>query len=222
MEQGIRKVSPSTHVITIPNISDCQFFKPGLKNPTLVEKYGVKDKFVCCYTGAIGLSNHLESIIEIADYLSIKKQNVQFLIAGDGALLEKVRTKAEILKLTNITFLGHIPKRGIAEVYDVSDLNLIMFSKQPILETNSPNKFFDGIAAGLPTAINIKGWIKDLVEEHQCGFYFAEEKPEEFLTAIERLENADMWRTFSKNARLLAENKFSRQHLMKTFLELFN
>jgi hypothetical protein len=48
---------------------------------------------------------------------------------------------------------------------------LISFCDFPALEAGSPNKFFDGLAAGKIIITNYKSWISDLIIEHNCGFY---------------------------------------------------
>jgi glycosyltransferase involved in cell wall biosynthesis len=221
MEEGVRKVSPETSVITIPNMSDCDFFRSEPKKAELIKKYGVENKFVCCYTGAIGFSNNLEVLIALAEYLKKLHSKVHFLIAGEGARLLKLEEASKKLSLTNISFLGHQSKDEIAEIYNVSDINLIIFNKQPILETNSPNKFFDGIAAGLPTLININGWVRNLIEKNECGKHFNSDRPEEFLEKIKELETLEIWKKFSYNARKLAEEKFNKDVLLKEFMSLF-
>jgi glycosyltransferase involved in cell wall biosynthesis len=222
MEAGILKVSPKTPVLTIPNISDCDFFVPSAKRIELIKKYNVEDKFVCCYTGAIGISNGLFVLIEIAKYLKEQYNTVHFLIAGEGAQLPEIKAVTQSLGLDNISFVGHVSKGEILEIYNISDLNLIIFNRQPILETNSPNKFFDGIAAGLPTLININGWIRDLLEENECGRYFQSENPEEFLAIIKQLEDKETWERYSGNARKLALEKFDKDLQMNKFIGLFD
>ncbi|HYG37404.1 MAG TPA: glycosyltransferase family 4 protein [Cytophagales bacterium] len=223
MENGIKKVSPNTPTIMIPNMSDCDFFKPLPKNLDLSRKYGIEDKFVCCYTGAIGLSNHLENLLEVAVFL--KSNNIQyihFLIAGTGASLPKLMQEATDKHLNNISFLGNLPKIEIREVLNVSDINLIFFGKEKILETNSPNKFFDGLAAGLTTIINVNGWIKELCEKYNCGKYWNRESPEDFFKLITAFrQNPALLNTYSRNARKLAETRFNKEIVLKDFIKLF-
>ena len=40
-----------------------------------------------------------------------------------------------------------------------------------MLQTNSPNKFFDSLSASKPCVVNVNGWIRELIEEHDCGSY---------------------------------------------------
>lgn len=224
MEEGVKRVAPQVPTRMIPNMSDCSYFSPRPKNENLIRKYEVKGKLVCCYTGAVGLSNSLDNLLEIALYLERAAiHDIHFLIAGEGAHLSKLKEMAAHSRLSNVSFLGYLPKDSIREIYNVSNINLIFFSSEKILETNSPNKFFDGLAAGLPAIININGWIKELCEENNCGKFFNRHKPEDFLKITEELRNTDgMLKMYSKNARKLAETRFNKDIILKEFSEIFD
>jgi hypothetical protein len=54
---------------------------------------------------------------------------------------------------------------------NITDASFIFYKPVPVLETGSPNKFFDGLAAGKLIIINFGGWIKTEIEENKCGVY---------------------------------------------------
>ena len=88
--------------------------------------------------------------------------------------------------------------------------------KRGLAETNSPNKFFDGLAAGKICITNIRGWVKDIIESEECGFYADPEHPVEFAEKIKALANDPVTASrYKKNARNLAETKFSRPGITK-------
>jgi glycosyltransferase involved in cell wall biosynthesis len=43
---AIEKKMPGKTVHVIPNMADCEFYRPEIKDPELEEKFGVKDRFV--------------------------------------------------------------------------------------------------------------------------------------------------------------------------------
>ena len=105
---------------------------------------------------------------------------------------------------------------------NISDAVYISFGPFLILETNSPNKFFDGLAAGKAIITNTKGWIKELVETNNCGFYYDPEKPENFTHQIkELLDNQEQLEKWKMNARKLAEEQFSVKELAEKVCLLF-
>jgi len=83
---------------------------------------------------------------------------------------------------------------------------------------NSANKFFDGLAAGRPIAINYQGWQANVLERSKAGIVLPPSDPQgaaarlkEFLSSEERLEEASI------AARRLAEQEFDRDLLFERF-----
>ncbi len=221
--EGIKKVAPTKEIYLLPNFSDCDFFTTEIKNDTIEAKFNVKDKFVISYFGAIGKANHLEYLIQAAELLHIKNnEKIHFVIAGKGSELVKIKEMASKSALSNISFVGFLTKNSIKELLNCTDAIYISFNDIPILETNSPNKFFDGLAAGKVCITNTKGWIKELIEQHKCGFYYPGEDPEKFVELIEPYsQDKNMLLEAQKNARRLAENEFDKTLIYAKFNRLF-
>jgi glycosyltransferase involved in cell wall biosynthesis len=221
--EGIKAKAPKKEVHLIPNFSDCVFFHPEEKTNRLEDKFNVKDKFVISYFGALGKSNHLDYLIDAAIELSKNKaEHVHFIIAGKGSELHSIKERVKQYELHNVSFVGYINKDSLHEMLNVTDAIYISFANKPILETNSPNKFFDGLAAGKVCITNTKGWMKMLIEKNECGFYYNPEKPELFLDKIMPYTKDEKFlRASQKKARSLAEREFSKDIMVEKFLQLF-
>lgn len=221
MKAGILNKTPEKEVILIPNFADTTFFYPIPPSDQLLKKFKITNQFVISYTGSLGISNDVNYIINAATYANEYHPNqFYFLIAGKGAHHEWAKQRTQERQLTNIQFVEHVNKETIREIYAVAHANLVSFLKIPILETNSPNKFFDGLAAGKLTIITIEGWIKDLCEKYKCGIYAPayEQLFEKLLPFIQDPLHLD---AYSRNARLLAEKEFKQELLLDRFLNCF-
>ena len=98
---------------------------------------------------------------------------------------------------------------------------MISYKPVPILETGSPNKYFDGLAAGKLIIINFSGWIREEIERESCGVYVDPLDPETFAAGIRAFVNdRDMLKQYQCNARQLAEQKYSREELTKRFVQV--
>jgi glycosyltransferase involved in cell wall biosynthesis len=90
-----------------------------------------------------------------------------------------------------------------------------------ILETGSPNKYFDALAAGKLTVVNFGGWIKDEIEKVECGIYVDAKDADDFVKKIKPfVDNPSMLKTFQCAARKVAEEKYSRKELGERFASL--
>jgi glycosyltransferase involved in cell wall biosynthesis len=81
------------------------------------------------------------------------------------------------------------------------------------MESNSANKFFDALAAGCCIAINHGGWQADLLETAGAGIRLAPD-PEQAARELQAFaSDAERVRAAGRNARQLAEQRFSRDML---------
>lgn len=203
MEDGIKKIS-ATSTVVIPNMSDCDFFIPS-PSPSL--------PVTVAYLGALGKVNRVESLIEVAAYAQTYfPGDYAFVIAGQGSEMEKLQQLAR--PLNNIEFKGLLNKDAVKKLLANSHVTYTSFGPQPILETNSPNKFFDSVAMGKVCVITTKGWICDLIQENEIGFYYSANNPSAFFRKLVTLApSMQSYDEIAKRSRALAETKFSKTRL---------
>jgi glycosyltransferase involved in cell wall biosynthesis len=193
-------------------MSDCDFFESALQKPKITGDQ--EAKFSVAYTGAVGQVNQLEYLLDAALACQNARIPANFLVAGEGALLQQIHQKAKKMSLANIEFLGHLDKKKVRDVLRRSDAVYISFKNIPVLETNSPNKFFDGLAAGKICITNTRGWVKDIIESAECGFYADPDHPAQFAEKIMALLNDPATASsYKANARKLAKAQFSRSKI---------
>jgi len=208
----LRKVAPGQPVHLIPNFSDLQLFYPTGKNPTTLEKYGLKSSLTIAYTGALGKVNAVEELLNLAEVAKKKKKNWQFLVMGEGSHKALLQETASLKSLSAVHFIPFGSKEKVNEVLSLSDFAWISFAHIPVLKTNSPNKFFDALAAGKAIIVNHKGWVYDLVQTYQLGIVCLPSQMEEAFTKLEELDQnrLDLAR-MGQNSRRLAEQYFTKE-----------
>ena len=163
----------------IPNIADCKFFQQEEKKGLLEKEFGLEEKFVITYFGTIGKANHLKYLLDAAKACT-SSDKVRFLVVGKGAELLPLQQLAKTYQLTNLQFLPHADKHALRDILNITDAVYISFASIPVLETGSPNKFFDALASGKLCIVNFKGWIKELAENERCGLYIDPCNPNDF------------------------------------------
>ncbi len=222
IKSAIEKKVPGKTIHLVPNMADTDFYKPELKKPALEEKYDVKNKFVVSYIGAVGVANGLDYFIECANTCRKAELPIQFLICGEGALLERLKGNAKHLGLQNVSFVDFTNRKGVQKLMNITDAAFVCYKNVPILETGSPNKYFDGLAAGKLIVINFGGWIKKEIEETRCGIYVDPLQPTDFVKKIKPfVSDQKLLLQYQESARTLAERKYSRIQLSETFSKIF-
>jgi len=222
IQAAVHLRAPGKTVYLIPNMADTEFYRPQAKPAVLCDKFSVHGKFVVSYTGALGYANGLDFLMECANACRKANASVHFLIAGDGAEKNRLKSLAQHLQLTNVTFLGALPRAGVHEVLQVTDAVLVSYRRERVLETGSPNKYFDGLAAGKLVVVNFGGWIRAEIEREACGLWVSPDHPAEFVKKIMPfLQDASLLQRYQKQARQLAETTYARPILSKKFASIF-
>jgi glycosyltransferase involved in cell wall biosynthesis len=223
IQTEIEKKVPGKTIHLIPNMADTDFYLPEEKRPSLEKKFEVENKFVVSYIGAVGLANGLDFFIECARASQKANLPLHFLLSGDGALLENLKAIVKRLGLNNFTFIPFQNRDGVKEIMNVTDAAFVCYKPIPILETGSPNKYFDGLAAGKLILVNFGGWIRTEIEQQHCGVYVDSRRPQDFAALIEPyLDDRATLKKSQQAGRMLAESKYSRNLLGKKFAALFS
>ncbi len=225
MKDGIVEAGIDPGRITIiPNMSKNDRFYPHRKNENIMRSFGISsDKFNLIHFGAIGPANGLEYLINAARILNSEKINdIQIILLGGGMIRKELEKEVEDCRLNTIVyFIDSQPMNITSEIVNCCDCSIICFKNLQVLQTNSPNKLFDSLAAGKPVIVNSAGWTKDLVEENQCGFFVDPEKPDDLVKAVLKFKNdKDLAILMGKNARSLAENKFDKSLLCRELVHV--
>ncbi len=213
IEESILKKVSGKKIYFVPNMADCNFYSPSKKE---------KEKFIVSYIGAAGFANGLDYFLECARNSAKANLSINFVLCGEGAMLENLKSFAQKLGLTNITFTGLVNRLKVKEILDASDAIFVCYKNVPVLETGCPNKYFDGLAAGKLIVVNFRGWIRKEIEEAKCGIGLDPKHPSDFVKKIEPfLINKDLLNKYQAAARQLAEKNYSRTKLSKTFAAIF-
>lgn len=193
--------------VFIPNFSNNTRFQPNLPSKRL------NKKFTIGYFGAVSIANGLDSFIDLAHYANDNNlSDFDFIVVGEGQ--SKKQLELETKQLSNIKFYPIQEKDKVANMIMTCDASYVSFLNHPIMQSCSPNKFFDGLAAGRLIITNTVGWIADLVEQHKCGFFAS--NPEDFFKQITLYVNSESeLQKAQKNAKQLALDKFDKDKLIQ-------
>lgn len=224
MVEGVVRVSGrSDNVTMIPNMAKIDRFWRREKDLRLQQELGLReDTFKVIHFGAMGIANGLEYILDAASILRREGvTGVEFLFLGDGAVTDDLKRRTRDEHLDSVHFYGRVPMDQTSEIVNLCDMSVVPFRNLPILATNSPNKLFDSLSAGIPVVVNSEGWTKDLVERYECGAFVHPDRPGELARTIQRwMEDEERVALMGNNARKLAENQYDKSILCKQFAEV--
>jgi len=221
IREGIAKRSQKDKEIAlIPNGCDLKMFKPGDRSKLQLGDIKPTDT-VAIFTGAHGIANGLDAVLDAAQVLIDKmRDDIILVFIGDGKLKPELVARANEEKLTNCRFFDSMPKSKLNQIVSNADIGMMILANIPAFYYGtSPNKFFDYISSGLPVLNNYPGWLADMIEENDCGVVVLPNDAEAFADALIKLaDNSVLRTTYGANARSLAEREFSRDELANKFV----
>jgi glycosyltransferase involved in cell wall biosynthesis len=221
MKEGIIKTGISPDKVTvIPNACD----NPLFDVPTAVgqgfraQHPEIGDRPLVVYTGAFGAVNDLNYLVKVAACVKTIDPTIGFLLVGVGSETEKIRALSQECGLLgqNLWMMEEVPKRDMPAVLSAATLATSIFLPNPVMWTNSANKFFDALAAGKPIAINYGGWQADVLRESGAGIVLDAENIEHAATQlVDALHTPDWLTSAGQASRQLAQGRFARDKLVE-------
>lgn len=203
----------------IPNASDNELFGKYVAL-SKEQRSIIGDKPFVLHLGSLGFIHNCSYLIEVARHIP----EIPMVFVGDGA--ERIELELLVAKygLTNVFFLGQMPKKDTVAWMSNCELSLFTTLDNIVQNTSSPNKIFDSFAAGKPIVQTTRGWIYDLTEREHCGFNADPQKPEDFAFKVKEyfklgVEEKDK---ISASAKRLSQTQFDREELANKYLTIIS
>ncbi|MGK0305626.1 MAG: glycosyltransferase involved in cell wall biosynthesis [Gammaproteobacteria bacterium] len=208
-------------VALIPNGCDISLFEN--KNTTFKMPFELNEgQVVACFTGAHGLANGLDNILDAAQELKNRGDDkVVILFVGEGGVKASLIERAKQQQLDNCIFLNAMPKHQLVDLLNAADIGLMPLANVPAFYYGtSPNKFFDYISCGLPVLNNYPGWLADMINEYACGTAVTPDNPVALADALlDMASNKEALLEMGFKGKQLAKDKFNREDLSDQFAQ---
>ncbi|PKN64830.1 MAG: hypothetical protein CVU57_13545 [Deltaproteobacteria bacterium HGW-Deltaproteobacteria-15] len=162
----------------IPLLPKCTRFR---------EKHSLSG-FLVLYAGNFGKYQNFESILDAAELLQEREEEITFVFVGEGAKKDYlIRTTAK-KRLNNVQFFPFVPTIDYPDLLASADVSLVT------LESNMegvgvPSKFYNILASGRPTLaiLNPSSEVARVLNEYDCGIRVDPESPNQIADALNKL-----------------------------------
>lgn len=209
-----RRVDSEVIVHIIPNGCDVEAFRVSSSIRQQVrEELGLDpDHKVVFYAGAFGKANQVDYLLDVASHAWVLDRSVRFVLLGRGSEYPRLKAKAGSsgLLATNTMMFNPVPKAEIPRFFAAADLVTSLFAPMPELESTSPNKVFDGLAAGKPIALNHSGWLSTQLVSAGAGIALSRNPADAAQDLVEHLRDRDWMRRAGIASAGLASSVFDR------------
>jgi hypothetical protein len=213
---------PDKKISIVMNGVDRESFKPRSKDSGLIDKYALQNKFVCSYIGTIGMACALDVVLHAAKILKQNNRNdIVFLLVGDGAIREELDTEAQRQELKNVVFTGRQDKNLMPSFLSITDVCLVHLKKTHLFASVMPSKIFEAGGTAKPVVMGVKGYAAEIVEAAKMGLFMEPENEYDLVNALVKLaDDQSLVETLGNNGYEYIVEHFDRDKLAMEYLSL--
>jgi len=170
-------------------------------------------KLTLAFIGRFTPIKRIDRIVELARLCKQERLDVQFLMAGEGLELEKIRDTAGLENLPMV-FLGW--RSDIERILSASDALLLTSDNE-----GTPIASIQASLLGIPTIATNVGSLKDIVIDGTTGL-LASTNVDELFASLKRLYFEEgLSERLGLEAKKLADEKFSLKRFLRDYQELY-
>lgn len=207
----LREYVPYKKIVKISNGFDVNFLNNQLNN-ALYNKIVAPNKFICVYTGNLGLAQGLGQLLYIAEKAKQNGLDVYFWLYGKGVEEQKLKKHVRERQLDNVFFGGILSNHEIYTVLKAADISFVPLVNEN-LRDSIPTKIYEALGVGCPVLLAAEGDAVTILEDIKLGIAVRPNQMEELWNAFLYLyNNKEKTENAKGRAVQLMRNKYSIQY----------
>ena len=205
---------PPYRIAVIANWSDDETIRPLARaDHPLRRAWQLEDKFVVGYSGNLGRTHDVETVLTAADRLR-QRTDIVFVFIGGGTQFDAIKRRIGRTGLSaTVRFFPYQEREALPLSLTLPDLHWL--SLRPALEgLIFPSKFYGIAAAGRPVLAlaGADGEIARLLERHGGGVTVEPDDADKLTQTIVELAGAPVrCEAMGRRARAMLDGQFSRR-----------
>lgn len=206
----------------ITNGIDLDRFQPRPGDPTLRERYGLRDKRILLTVGRLSARKGMDRVIEALPAVLSRHPDVHYLIVGEGAYRAHLaRLAAELGLADHVTFAGSVSDRALLEHYAIADVFVMPHRQLASGDTEGFGVvFLEANACGVPVVAGMAGGAADAVQNDVNGLTVDGEDVRAIAQAIVRILADPALRERLRAGGLARARQADCHHKTAQFLDL--
>lgn len=212
-------------ISVVENGVETDVFSPSTAaaNTALRQHLGADGKFLVCYVGTMGMAHGLETLLDAAAQLQRQNPEVLFLLIGEGAEKERIKSLAQTRSLVNIRFLDQQPREKIPAFISASDACLVLLRKTEVFKTVIPTKMLEFMSCSRPVILGVDGQARKIIEEARAGIVIEPENSIALGEAILQLAaDKHLCQAFGVQGREFVERHLSRRLTAEHYIQVLS
>ncbi len=207
-------------ITVIKNGVDTRLFDCHTDGGPARREHGLGERIVAAYFGTHGMAHHLETVLEAAAALR-EREDIVFLLVGDGAERDRLLALRDERKLGNVVMLGQQPKAAMPGLWAAADISLVLLRDSPLFRTVIPSKIFEAMGMATPIVLGVAGEAREIVEQAGAGMAIQPEDAAALTRNVVLLaDDETLRRRLGEQGHAFVRQHFDRRRLAAAYLEL--
>lgn len=220
-ERIVEKGFSPDHVVIFSDWAEPSLFElPLTGGHRFRSTYGLDGHFLVLHAGNMGVKQGLDVVLSAAD-LTRDRDDIKYLLVGDGAAGAHLRARARALQLPNVLFLPLQEQDMFAEMIAAADVGLIT-QLASVADIVFPSKTLSLLAAARPVIASLSGdsEVSRVIADSQAGMITPAEDAKALRNAVLQLQaNAKRRAVMAAAGRDYARRHWDKTRILTQFEE---
>lgn len=193
---------------------------PGVKTPrsqhmttNQVHSKSSEDRLLCAFVGRVTQIKRPDRFLEVVQLATKDDLPIDFVVIGDGELLQDCKTKAEEFGL-NVRFLGW--REDIYAVLETVDIVMLTSDNE-----GTPFSLIQAAMLQKPVIATNVGSVSEVVIDRQTGLLVSPNSQQLYEALTEFVQNKDLREKLGKEAKLWTCQRFSESEFLSKYSNLY-
>lgn len=175
-------------------------------------KKGIKDrKNLVAYIGRLSQTKGVLNFVKAMPLILERRGNIEFLICGDGPMLDEIKDELKDNGLYNkVRLVKWIPHDELPNHF--KEIKLLVL---PSDNEGVPGIIQEAMACGVPALVTTVGGMPDLVKDEETGFILENNSPECIAKNVIRALEHPRLDEIAQNARRLIEQEYAYEVMVE-------
>jgi glycosyltransferase involved in cell wall biosynthesis len=203
----------------IPNAVDIQRFNPRLNGSAIRRRLGIREESIVVFALRYHKPKYgLEYLIRAVPFVSSEREDVVFVVGGDGPLKPyHMRLASSLNVKQKVIFTGEIPRDDVPYYYAMSDIVVV-----PSLQEAFGLVVSEAMACGKPVIGTKVGGIPEQIIDGYNGLLIEPKNPVQIAEKIMWLiDNPKEARRMGENGRKIVEEKFDMRKRIEKIISIY-
>jgi colanic acid biosynthesis glycosyl transferase WcaI len=183
-------------------------------------EWGLDGRFVVLYAGNLGVKQGLGTVLECARLLR-QREDIVFLVVGDGGEKAALIAQARALGLSNVRFEPLQAPEHLGELLATADVSLVP-QKRGVKDIVLPSKLSNILASGRPVVVaaGAETELGEIVRDSGAGMLVEPEDGAAMAEALLALRaDPALRQTCGRNARRYMEARLHRETILAGMMQ---